>query len=102
VCSAARFSTRAALATLDQRDIRGLTAAVADAIQAKASGGGESYTRSTPSYEVLSEYNSLFAQRLTSYTLVLVGLPCGSSSFAKVTNELPTSRNMISLHRKSD
>ena len=28
-------------------------------------------------------------QRLTSYPLVLVGLYCGSSSFARVTNELP-------------
>jgi hypothetical protein len=48
------------------------------------------YTRSTPtSYKLLSEYNLLLTQRLTSYPLVLVGLYCGSSSFARVTNELP-------------
>jgi hypothetical protein len=47
------------------------------------------YTRATPSYKLLSEYNLLLTQRLTIYPLVLVGLYCGSSSFAGVTNELP-------------
>jgi hypothetical protein len=60
------------------------------------------FTRSTPSYKVLSEYNLLLTQRLTSYPLVPVGLSCGSSSFAKATNELLTSRTVVSLHRKGD
>jgi hypothetical protein len=47
------------------------------------------YTRSTPSYKLLIEYNLLLTQRLTSYPLVLGVLHCGSSSFARVTNELP-------------
>jgi hypothetical protein len=47
------------------------------------------YTRSIPSHKLLSESNLLLTQRLTSYPLVLVGLYCGSSSFARVTNELP-------------
>jgi hypothetical protein len=47
------------------------------------------YTRSTPSYKLLSEYTLLLTQRLTSYPPVLVGLYYGSSSFARVTNELP-------------
>jgi hypothetical protein len=46
------------------------------------------YTRSNPSYKLLSEYNLLLTQRLTSYPLVLGVLYCGSSSFASVTNEL--------------
>jgi hypothetical protein len=50
---------------------------------------GFCYTRSTPSYKLLSEYNLLLTQRLTSYPLVLGVLYCGSSSFARVTNELP-------------
>jgi hypothetical protein len=45
--------------------------------------------RSTPNYKLLSGYNLLLMQMLTSYPLVLVGLYCGSSSFARVTNELP-------------
>jgi hypothetical protein len=32
------------------------------------------YTRSAPSYKLLSEYNLILTQRLTSYPLVLVGL----------------------------
>jgi hypothetical protein len=47
------------------------------------------YTRSTPSYKLLSKYNLLLTQRLTSYPLVLGVLYCGSSSFARVTNEPP-------------
>jgi hypothetical protein len=47
------------------------------------------YTRSTPSYKLISEYNLLLTQRLTSCPLVLGVLYCGSSSFARVTNELP-------------
>jgi hypothetical protein len=39
---------------------------------------------------------------LTSYPLLLVGLLCGSSSFAKVTNKLPTSRTVVALRRKGD
>jgi hypothetical protein len=54
-------------------------------------------TRSTPSYKLISEYNLLLTQRLTSYPLVLVGLSCGISSFAKVTDELPTSRTVVAL-----
>jgi hypothetical protein len=53
------------------------------------SGLGVCYTRSTPSYKLLSEYNLHLTQRLTSYPLVLVGLSCGCSIFAKVTDELP-------------
>jgi hypothetical protein len=47
------------------------------------------YTRSTASYKLRIEYNLLLTQRLTSYPLVLGVLYCGSSSFARVTNELP-------------
>jgi hypothetical protein len=60
------------------------------------------YTRSTPSYKLLSEYNLLLTQRLMNYPRVLGGLFCGSSSFAKVTDELPTSRNVVALRRKGD
>jgi hypothetical protein len=58
------------------------------------------YTRPTLRYKLLLEYNLLLTQRLTSYPLVLVGLSCGSSSFARVTNELPTSRTVVALHRE--
>jgi hypothetical protein len=43
----------------------------------------------------ITEYNLLLAQRITSYPLVLVGLSCGCSSFARVTNELPISRTVV-------
>jgi hypothetical protein len=59
-------------------------------------------TRSTPSYKLLSEYNLILTQRLTSYPLVLVELSCGSFSFARVTSELPISRTVVALHRKGD
>jgi hypothetical protein len=49
------------------------------------------------SYRLLSDYNLILAQKLTSYPLVLVGLSCGSSSFARVSNELPTSRTVVAL-----
>jgi hypothetical protein len=55
------------------------------------------YTRSTPSYKLLSEYYLLLTKRLTGYPLVLVGLSCGSSSFARVTNELPNCRTVVAL-----
>jgi hypothetical protein len=57
------------------------------------------YTRSTPSYKLLSEYNLFLTQRPTSYPLELVGLSCGSFSFERVTNELPTSRTVAALRR---
>jgi hypothetical protein len=57
------------------------------------------YTRSTPSYKLLSEYNLLLKQRLTSYLLALLVLSCDRSSLAKVTNELPTSRTVVALRR---
>jgi hypothetical protein len=60
------------------------------------------YTRSTPSYKPLSEYNLLLTRRLTSYSLVLVGLSCGSSSFAKVIDKLPASRTVVAMRRKGD
>jgi hypothetical protein len=57
------------------------------------------YARSIPSYKLLSEFNLILTQRLTSYPLVLVGLSCGTSRFAKVTDELPTSINVLFLLR---
>jgi hypothetical protein len=47
------------------------------------------YTRSSPSYKLLLEYNLLLTQRLASHPLALVVLHCGSSSIARVANELP-------------
>jgi hypothetical protein len=47
------------------------------------------YTRSTLSYKLLSKDNLLLMQRLLSYQLILVGLYSGSSSLARLTNELP-------------
>jgi hypothetical protein len=49
------------------------------------------YTRSTPSHKIIFEYNYnlLLTERLTRYPLALVGLRHGSSSFARVLNELP-------------
>jgi hypothetical protein len=41
-------------------------------------------------------------QRLTSYPLGLVVLSWGSSSFARVSNELPTGRTVVALRRKGD
>jgi hypothetical protein len=55
-----------------------------------------------PSYKLLSEYSLLLTQRLTSYSVVLVGPSCGSFSFAKVTDELPTSGIVVALRRKGD
>jgi hypothetical protein len=55
-----------------------------------------------PHLKLLSEYDRLLTQRLASYPLVLVGLSCGSSSFAKMTDELPTSRPVVALRRKGD
>jgi hypothetical protein len=75
------------------------------------------YTRSTPSYKLLSKYNLILTQWLTSYPQALVQLSCGSYCFARVTKELPkvrlwllcvervtielsTSKNLVALRRK--